>query len=198
VSITDAQSELPPPKTPQSQTEPQQRPLLSKLKYFDTSLRNVWFYVALIALIINLSYTFRPQFNAQASTMSDGNPLSTLYTLFNTGPWTLYNVGMKCVISYDKNKKINLENNEMHLGENSPALGNPTIPALKPTATATRDCGIGGNFIHIEIPHMETVRIDLEISYDWFFGIISANENRHFDTRRVGDKFILVPDVERH
>jgi hypothetical protein len=156
----------------------------------------VWFYVAAAALIVNLCYTFRPHVTVQASTVSGDDPMSTLFSISTVGPWTLYNVGMTCVLYDGPTKKVTLYDNATQQGENAPVLGNPTTAALKPGETATRDCLIGTKSFQIGGLHVEAVRLDVGINYHWFFGFIGTSQNHHFNTRKVGERFILVPDVE--
>ena len=131
----------------------------------------------------------------QASDIAN-NPLATLFTLSNTGPWTLQNVRMTCVLWNGSTKAGTFSNNTMKVGKDSAAMGNPNIQQLSPGDTATRDCGLGGTAIVIGGLNIEAVRIDLEITYGWFWGLRQGNASHHFSTRRIGGVVILVPDVE--
>jgi hypothetical protein len=196
--ITCDKSKTPPEEKQETETQHRPKHQIMNLKYFDTSFRNVWFYFAAFALILNLSYTFRPQINIQASASADNDPLGTLFTLSNISPWTLYNIDATCTLFQGSEKIYSLMNNEVHERPETPALGNPRIRELQAGQTATRDCGTGNNSIGIRIGNLDikSLRINLDVSYDWFFGLMRNNNTRHFNTRLVKGSIVLIPDVE--
>ena len=124
--------------------------------------------------------------------MADNNPLDTLFTFTNNGPLTLYDLEISCEL-WDGTKRLTLSNIAvLRLGE-GPATLNPTIDQLTSGQSATRDCGAEGAVTGL---NPQRLRIDFSISYRWLDGLISGSMSRHFDTRTVGNKIIMVPDVE--
>lgn len=164
------------------------------LSFAHGTFKDIWFYLAAVSLVFNIIYTFRPQLVVQAATSLDTNPLAALFTLTDQSPWTFYNVSMECIIWNGVQKLGTVKNNTFQLPYGAPATGNQTIEVLEAYKPATRDCGFAG--IKFNRPSPALTKIDLNLSYDWLFGYKTKLSNWHFDTRKVGDKFILVPDVE--
>ena len=188
MSSTGAESDTTPQQTQEQPLPSPRRPLRSTLSFADRTFRNVWFYVAALSLIINLTYTFRPQIGVQASSVID-DPLASLFTLSNNGPWTLYNVSMSCALTNGQRPLIYSEGNMVFTSPSSAIAGNPDIDVMPPGQTATRDCGFP---VHMSGP----IRIDVTISYKWLWGFISNGTTHHFDTRYIHGHLILVPDLE--
>jgi hypothetical protein len=192
---TDAESDTTPLQTPeqpsQSEQQVRQRGLGSFLSWFHQTIRDVWFYVAAVSLIINLVHTFRPQISIQVGATIPNQPVLTLFTLTNSGSWILYNITTKCAIWSGHNWIVS-QGNVVELGPTSPLAGNPDIHSLAPTEIATQDCAISAL---MAIPTNDSIRIDIQSEYDWLFGHTSTG--RHFDMRRFGGQLVLVPDVER-
>jgi hypothetical protein len=69
--------------------------------------------------------------------------------------------------------------------------GNPDIRSLAPSEIATQDCALAAVTF---IPANESIRIDMNSKFSWFFG--GGHAARHFDVRNIGGVLILVPDVE--
>lgn len=174
-------------------TPPQGGDLRSRLSFLDKTFRDWWFYVAAVSLVVNLTYTFRPQIQVKSSTMSQ-DPLETLFTISNTGPWPLRDVKMICVLS-DGNRNIKSENNTTKLSRNAPAQGNPNLEELPSGHSATRDCGFSHG-IHLRNIDMRSIRINIITSYRWPLWPAPINVEEHFNSRQIGERFILVPDVE--
>jgi hypothetical protein len=189
---THAESATTPPQTPEPPlTDPppiQRRSLRTRLSWFDKTFRDVWFYVAAASLVLNITYTFRPQLTIQSASPLD-NPAASLFSITNNGFWTLYDVAFYCAINGNVSS-----GNIISRDDSSAAEGNGLVSILPPGQTATRDCGAtAGMGRHIP---PGSVRIDLLIVYKWAWGLRTSPTTRHFDTRRVGDHVILVPDVE--
>jgi hypothetical protein len=197
-SVTYGQSGGTPHIAPPPPTITPIKPPLSFLVFADKTFRDFWFYVAVAFLVVNLTYTFRPQIATQVAATQNDDPLNTLYSVYNPGAWTLYNVGMTCVVWNGQQRLATLSNNTLVASRDAPAGGNPNIAILSPGEMATRDCGTGHNFITFGNLKPEAIRIDLEFSYDWFWGLHRSTTTRHFNTRRFQDHIILVPDVEGH
>jgi hypothetical protein len=178
------------PQTPKQPPLPQEQvptirlgPVLS---WLHRTFRDVWFYVAAVSLVLNLVHTFRPEVSVQIGATIPNQPASTLFTITNTGSWTLYNITTKCSIWTGHNWIISADN--IVLSEpNSAMAGNSTTRSLRPTEIATKDCSVS-------MPANDSIRIDISSTFDWFFG--HGNATRHFDMRRFGGNLILVPDVE--
>jgi hypothetical protein len=75
--------------------------------------------------------------------------------------------------------------------QDSVPAGDAPVTILPPGQTATRDCAT----VSMNIPP-DNVRIDLFITYEWLWGLMSGQSTRHYNTRRVQGHVILVPDVE--
>ena len=114
------------------------------LSWFHRTLRDVWFYVAAVSLIFNLVHTFRPQLSIQVAATIPDQPALTLFTLTNTGSWTLYNITTKCAIWSGHNWLIS-QGNIVRFGSASPMAGNPNIHSLGPTEIAT---GLRHRIVH--------------------------------------------------
>ena len=174
-----------PPLATQAQVPP--RSLRTRLSWFDKTLRNVWFYVAAASLVLNITYTFRPQITIQSASTID-NPSESLFIITNNGFWTLYDVAFYCAVNGNVSS-----GNIISRDESSAPEGNGLVSIFSPGQTATRDCG--GMALGRRVPP-DSVRIDLLIVYKWAWGIFTSPLKRHFDTRRVQGHVILVPDVE--
>ena len=172
------------------QAQAQKLRLKPSLSWLHRTLRDAWFYVAAISLIFNLGHTFKPQLSIQIGETIPNQPAFTLFTLTNTGTWTLNNIDTKCII-FTGNTWITSQGNIFMPTTTSPEVGNPDIRSLRPTDIATQDCIMGGKISFTANP---SFRIDIDSQYDWFFG--HGDTVRHFDMRSFGGKFILVPDVE--
>jgi len=173
----------------QNKAQAQPSTLRTHLFRLDGILKKTWFYVSIIAFLygaVTSLYGFRPQLDVVVSSQSD-NPTRSLFTITNTGTWSAYDVDISCKFPND----ILLENGVRSRHPGAPLEGNAHIDVLRRGQSATRDCSTVN-------PHVrpDDVRIDLIIDYYWFFGILPSNLTRHFDTRRDGNRFILVPDVE--
>lgn len=182
------------PTQQERRTPPQVEGLRSHLSFLDKTFRNWWFYVAAVSLVVNLTYTFRPQLQIQSSTINS-NPLDTLFTIANTGPWRLRDIMLTCEL-YDGNTSITSENNTLKLSHNAPAQGNPNIDELYAGHSATRDCGLGRGLFVLPSLNMRTIRINTIISYRWFLWPTPTRLTQHFNTRQIDTHLILVPDVE--
>jgi len=193
---TSATAPTPTP-APQAQASLTRAPSLQKtLSFAHGTFKDIWFYVAAVSLIFNIMYTFRPQIIVQAATVSDNDPLATLFTITNQSAWTFYDVDMTCVIWDGDKKLVTLSNNsEIGVSGSAPS-GNPIIEILEPYKPATRDCGTMGRLFHFSGMNPEAIRIDTIMSYKWLFGYKGKETSFHFSTRHAGPKFILVPDVE--
>lgn len=191
---TCAESETTSPQKLEQRTPPQeqvrQRRLGPALSLFHRTIRDVWFYVAAVSLVLNIIHTFRPELSVEIGGTIRNQPAQTLFTLKNTGSWTLYNVSTTCYI-WTGTKWIVSERNIVTHSKTSAIAGNPDIISLSPKGVATRDCAVPP---FIPIPANDSVRIDIDFKFDWFLG--HGNATRHFDMRSFGDNFILVPDVE--
>ena len=187
--VTDVELDTTQPETPEplstGQAQGQPRSLRTHLSWFDKTFRNVWFYVAAILLVVNLTYNFRPQLTIQSASPID-NPLAAWFTITNNGPWTLYEVGFFC----DVNGTVS-SGNLVSRGPDAAPEGDIPIDVFPSGQTATRDCAAVTNHIP-----PDDVRIDLLITYKWLWGMTQGHLTRHFDTRRVQRHVILVPDVE--
>lgn len=188
--ITDAESDTTRTQTSEQLPQPQEqgptlrlRPVLS---WLHQTFRDVWFYVAAVSLVLNLVHTFRPELSVQIGATIPNHPGSTLFTLTNSGSWTLYDINTKCSIWTGYNWIIS-EGNIVVSKPTSAFAGNPDIRSLRPTEIATQDCSI-------EFPANDLIWIDISSTFDWFFGHGAAT--RHFDMRKFGGNLILVPDVE--
>jgi len=184
------------PTQPEQQKSPLGGSLRSRLSFLDKTFRDWWFYVAAITLVVNLSYTFRPQLQVQSSSTPDSNPLETLFTLSNISPWPLRNVKLTCVLYNGENILGTFANNTIKPSLNAPAQGNPDIDDLPAGQPATRDCGFGNGGIARHGIDMRSVRLNTIISYEWFFWPRPLSLIQHFNTRMIGRHLILVPDVE--
>jgi hypothetical protein len=161
------------------------RPLKTRLSWLDKTFRDVWFYIAAILVVVNLTYNFRPQLTIQSSSPAD-HPQATLFTVSNNGPWTLYEVNFFCEIN-----GILTTGNTVSRTPGSAVAGDAPVAILPSGQTATRDCAT----VVTNTPP-DNVRIDLFISYNWLWGFKSGLLTRHYDTRRMQGHVILVPDVE--
>ena len=195
--VTSGAGDSPTATTPMQPTEAPKSPRRHFLKSFDVGFRNVWFYVAAFVLIINLSYTFRPQLQIQASTLADSDPLGTLFTFVNNGAWTLYDVQIHCTLYKGLRVALQASNITNQVSPNASVTGSGIITVLRSTDPATRDCGIGQNGrVRVILPPSPEIAIDLDVQYRWLFGLLTERQRSPFDTRKVGSRFILVPDVQ--
>src|ERR1700733_1878931 len=136
--ITDAELDTTRPQTPaqpssvQALSRPQ--PLKTRLFWLDKTFRNVWFYIAVAIVVVNLTYNFRPQLAIQSSSFAD-HPQASLFTITNNGPWTLYEVDFFCEIN-----GILTTGNIHSRTPDSAAAGDAPVAVLPPGQPATRDC----------------------------------------------------------
>jgi hypothetical protein len=142
--------------------------------------------------VINLVHTFRPQLSVQIGASIPNQPASTLFTLTNTGSWTLYDITTTCSIWTGSHWLIS-EGNVVSSNPGAAMAGNPDIRSLAPADIATQDCAVAAV---TSIPSNDSIRIDMNSTFSWFFG--RGNASRHFDVRDIGGNLILVPDVESH
>jgi hypothetical protein len=191
---TCVESEATPPQTSEQPPQPQEqgRPLRlgPVLSWLHRTFRDVWFYVAAVSLVMNIVHTFRPQLSIEIGATIPNQPASTLFTLANTGSWTLHNITLKCSI-WTGHRWIVSEGNIVTSSPTSAMAGNPEIRSLSPAEIATRDCAVPP---FISVPANESIRIDVSSKFDWFFA--RGSEIRHFDMRSFGGNLILVHDVE--
>jgi hypothetical protein len=190
--IIDAGLDTTPPQKPAQPKEPpaevRSLRLAPVLSCLHRTFRDVWFYVAVVALIVNLVHTFRPQLSVQIGATIPNQPASTLFTLTNTGSWTLYNITTTCSI-WTGRQWIISEGNVVAPNRDAAMAGNPDIRALTPSDIATQDCAVA-----MKTPTPTSIRIDINSKFSWFFG--SGHAGRHFDVRNISGVLILVPDVE--
>ena len=127
---TSATSPTPTP-APQAQASLTRATSLQKtLSFAHGTFKDIWFYVAAVSLIFNIMYTFRPQIIVQAATVSDNDPLATLFTITNQSAWTFYDVDMTCVIWSGDKKLVTLSNNAGQSMAGAAIEGNPVIDTL--------------------------------------------------------------------
>jgi hypothetical protein len=88
----------PPDELPHGSQQAQQRRLRSILSVFDRTFRNLWFYIAVAIAVISLWHAYRPEISIGVGATVQNDPVATLFTLANTGSWTLYNVTTKCAV----------------------------------------------------------------------------------------------------
>jgi hypothetical protein len=192
--IIDAELGTTPPQRPaqptKTQAEGRQLRRGPVLSWLHRTFRDLWFYVAAVALIVNLVHTFRPQLSVQIGATIPNQPASTLFTLTNTGSWTLYNITTTCSI-WTGRRWIISEGNVVAPNPNAAMAGNPDIRSLAPLDIATQDCAMA---MITRIPANESIRININSKFIWFFG--NGHAGRHFDVRNIGGVLILVPDVE--
>ena len=113
-------------KTQGPQSPVRQRFLRELLGVVHRTIRDVWFYIAALLLVLNVYNTFSPHLSIQASTTANNNPLDTLFTLTNNGPLSLYKVEMTCKIWNGQRLLITLTNVSFSTA-NWPARGNPDV-----------------------------------------------------------------------
>ena len=200
LAVRDGRLGMQPPQMQSPPPPGQRQSLRSFLRAFDASFRNVWFYVAVMLLIINVSYTFRPQLQISASSIVTNDPAATLFTLINIGPWTLTNIEVGCDIFAGDQLILRSADIQIERSPEAALLGSSRISALAQGDPATRDCGISltRDLDHVTVAPA-VLRIDVFAFYSWFWGIWRSDAVvRHFNTRGVGEgRYILVPDVER-
>jgi hypothetical protein len=183
--------------TATSQQQPRHWRLLSLCALFDKTFRNVWFYIAAVSLVVNMVYAFRPQPTVQSgAALVDSNPLTTLFTVSNNGAFTLYNVRIQCEIFDGDIPRGTFSRMPVPPEGNAPVTGSIDVDELTPTDTATRDCGFKDDNATLKGLNPKTTRINIIISYDYFWGAKSFISSHHFNTRVIGTRVILVPDVE--
>lgn len=175
----------------------QKQPRQSALSFIDKTFRDVWFYIAAVSLVVNMTYTFRPQLIINpTSPISDSRPLSTLFTITNAGAWTLYNVKIQCDVWDGQNFRGSFSRIPIEDEPGTPIIGSIDVDELVPTITATRDCGLASSYVTLDNIDYKKLRIDINISYYWLWGYRSSSITHHFNTRVTDSKIILVPDVE--
>lgn len=202
MSATDDESETTPPQTPeQPSQEPPRRQrvflqafLASFLRAtlsIDRTFRNVWFYVAAFLFIFNFSHTFQPRLTIQIAAFSANNLSETLFTLGNSGSWTLTDLVTTCTI-WNEGRKIRSRGNYVYSG-NAPLQGNPIISILRPSDIATQDCGL--RFLLGSMPATKSTRIEMETTYSWLHGLKQDSVKRTYDMRRFSGRLVIVPDL---
>jgi hypothetical protein len=190
----------PQPQPPQPQEglslgaqQAQHRRLQPILSWFDRTFRNVWFYIAAALAILNLYHTYRPELSLGIAATIRNDPVATLFSLYNTGSWTLYHVTTTCNI-WDGLKWISSRGNMILSDSGTAPAGNSDIDILIPTQTATQDCGLEPLMV---APVNDAIRIDITAEYRWFYGLVPGGATRHFNMRHFGGQLILVPNVEQ-
>jgi hypothetical protein len=180
--ITDAESDTTPLQTPEPPTEGHNKRPATNLKFFDKAFRDVWFYVAALCLVLNVTYTFRPQLSISSLAFDERNPASTLFVLTNIGAWTLYNVDTRCDIDVGTMHVTSISNLTSE-------GGNTIIDVLDRGEPATKDCAFG-------LRTNVNLRIAVSVSYNWFFGLLPGTVVRNFRTRPFAGHLLIIPDVK--
>lgn len=182
-----------PPSTSEVQAQPRAlRTLLflgnsvvKNVLSLDKTFKNVWFYVPVLFFVYNL----QPQLGVTVFSQSD-NPSAALFGVTNTGTLSAYGVEISCKF----NNRVMAKDDSIIRHRGPPVEGNPPTDILPHGQTATRDCATVK--VHQGDIGLQDLRIDLIINYHWLWGILPSSLTFHFDTRREGNRFILVPDVE--